>query len=639
MARKENWGTPGRSAHYVPLRRPYLLVVPALVLGGVVLAVLLLGEVVGFRSPLAPGAVSSKHAIYGTRCQECHVPREGAADVRCQRCHDPAAAGRLTNPAHVYFGSLDAKKSAAAPAVECARCHVEHRGAATVLSAVDEAQCTGCHKDKAQFTRPIGTLGQHPEFRALETASTQVTGILYSHLTHVTKGKRKKAGYVMIDRKIDSPGRTCPECHQRAPQARDFAPVTYESHCAECHKADVKMEPVAASEVVPIDAIGEETTEEWVARPADFEASGDSIARLRVHHRDEWILFNVRKLRRELDPASFAAERAALVARKSRLDRRLALANPTALQDRASLESRAAALEQELAYLDARIAAQAGAGEPSAGLDRLAEVAGAVQVAGEESEKAEASALRQRAEALKGEGVTAAALPREEFEQRRADLLRVLDEVEKADPSRKAQADEVRRRLAQLTPGDAGAELLARVREQRVAALERVRDEIRLRDSGTAPPSEALLENERKAIRTALRAVDRELREMDAIPEGRPALAPEDVDRKEEALSNLTVGCRYCHEITAQGAFAKVSVAKPVLWRATFTHKEHLTKGETCGSCHSGTRAGKQWSVETSGQSADLNFKGVDSCRECHRPGQAGQDCQKCHNYHPPVVP
>jgi hypothetical protein len=82
-----------------------------------------------------------------------------------------------------------------------------------------------------------------------------------------------------------------------------------------------------------------------------------------------------------------------------------------------------------------------------------------------------------------------------------------------------------------------------------------------------------------------------------------------------------------------------VRAAEPVLWRATFTHRDHLTQGETCASCHSGGEGDAAWSVETSDEAADLNFKGVDSCRECHDSGRVSDACQKCHNYHPPSKP
>ena len=114
MARQVTWGTPGRSKHYVFPRKAYVLISVALMLAGG-LAVMLFGaQIVGLRGAVAPGSVISAHAPVESSCEECHAPRSGASNPRCQRCHDASGAGRLSNNAHVLFGSGDPKKAAAA---------------------------------------------------------------------------------------------------------------------------------------------------------------------------------------------------------------------------------------------------------------------------------------------------------------------------------------------------------------------------------------------------------------------------------------------------------------------------------------------------------------------------------------------
>ena len=76
------------------------------------------------------------------------------------------------------------------------------------------------------------------------------------------------------------------------------------------------------------------------------------------------MLVNLRKLRRELDPEGFAAERGALLARQSQLHRRLALSAPLAGLGIDELKAREAALENEIKGVLARIAAQTGAVGP-----------------------------------------------------------------------------------------------------------------------------------------------------------------------------------------------------------------------------------------------------------------------------------
>src|SRR6185503_12141405 len=145
MPRKPTWGTPARSEHYLRLRPLYLFFLPGLLVGLLVFFMLGSFHTVGVRAPLSPGNVTSAHAIYDTRCEACHVPRQGAVSLRCQRCHDTGGAARLTQSAHVLFGSGSVSKAGATEDLACARCHIEHRGSAARLAQVDEGQCLRCH--------------------------------------------------------------------------------------------------------------------------------------------------------------------------------------------------------------------------------------------------------------------------------------------------------------------------------------------------------------------------------------------------------------------------------------------------------------------------------------------------------------
>jgi len=91
----------------------------------------------------------------------------------------------------------------------------------------------------------------------------------------------------------------------------------------------------------------------------------------------------------------------------------------------------------------------------------------------------------------------------------------------------------------------------------------------------------------------------------------------------------LAAACTKCHILKA-GAFAPVRAARPVLARARFIHEPHLIQAD-CAKCHPG--------IEASKVSKDLNFKGIQSCRECHKAFQAKQDCRECHLFHPKAVP
>ena len=331
MPRNVSWGTPGRTEHYLRPRGKWRFLSPALGLGAVLLVGLVGLHVVGYRSPVSPGSVSSPHAPIEARCQECHTTRQGASDIRCQRCHDPGGAGRLTNNAHILFGSRDLKKAAAAEHVECARCHVEHKGRTGKLGRVDETHCIACH------TREGGTLdfrsfAKHPEFAALRSPSVEVPGLTFSHEEHM-KAMKKEQGL--------APAKSCGQCHQTSAATRDFEALSFDQHCATCHGKEgqlaVPVDPVPVEDVLSVDAVLALGVKGKALRNEEFEVGRGKIGKTVVHHRDEWVLFNIAKLSRELEPLAFTAERGALLARQSQIERRLALATPLAGIDRAGL--------------------------------------------------------------------------------------------------------------------------------------------------------------------------------------------------------------------------------------------------------------------------------------------------------------
>jgi len=611
MAREVRWGSPGKSDHYPPLRSRWTFLGPALLAGGGALVLLLLSWGVGYRTPVSPGAVISEHAGVEARCEECHTPRAGVADVRCQRCHDPSGAGRLTNRGHVLFGSGDLRKAAGAPQVDCARCHVDHRGRTTPLTRVDEGHCHRCH---------FRSLSGHPEFAVLRAESTESPGIEFPHRKHVEEFA--KQGVSELD--------SCLKCHEPSVgQGQDLEPITFDGHCASCHAKDGSVgmvEPIPETELLAPEGLAAEGRVNF--KLEEFERSRGRITKVVVRHKDDWVLANLRQMRRDVDPDGFAAERGALLARESQLRRRLALSAPLAGLDLEALRVREAALEKEVKGVEGRIAGQAGAVEPPAGLARLEEVLAAAARTGDAAAAAESEDLRATLDALEGAAARPAVLPADEVEERRRELLALLEAVEAADPALKPRAEDLRRRLLALSPGEPGVDMLSRVRDQRLAERARVRDEIALRAAGVAPPAVALLAGEQRAIRDALAETRRKLEEL-GEPAGAPALEGEAKSARLEALGVLTAACQKCHFVDGP-QMLPVHAARPVLVRANFVHKPHLLHAD-CAKCHAG--------VEKSEDAAELNFRGVESCRECHRPRSVRADCQSCHRYHPQAMP
>ena len=615
MARRVTWGTPFRSLHYLFPRNKWRFLVPSLLAGGAVLLLLLLLHAIGWRNPVSPGSLISAHASFESRCQECHRPREGASNLRCQRCHDPSGAGRLTQSAHAFFGSHDPKVAAAQPNLECAQCHVEHRGRGFALSAVDQRQCVSCH---------LRSFRGHPEFPALRKPSQETPGILFTHDRHVKEALKKSGGFAKD---------TCVTCHEPQTESKesgrtnDLEPIVFDKHCVACHVKDGSVgiiDPITQADVLGPD----ELTAEGLGPfdKAQFEIGRGRVSRIAVAHKDEWVVANLRKLRRELYPEDWAAARGALAARQNQLQRRLAQSTPLAAVDLAGLRARQAAVESEIKGLETRIAGQASGQGPAAGLARVEEAAAAAAAAGD---AAASGALRAKLATLKSAGLLPAALPEGDLEARRKELLAALDAVEATDPELKLRADDLRRRLSALRPGDTGAEVLNRALDQRRADLLRVGDEIVLREAGVAPPATALLAGEQRALRDALRSVEGRLAQLSLGPAPKANVTDEDRERKKQSVQVLTAPCAKCH-VFANGAFTRMIPAGRVLVRSTFAHGPHLKQAE-CGSCHA--------EVEKSKKSTDLNFAGVASCRQCHAGGKTRDDCASCHKYHAPVAP
>ncbi len=606
MPRGVSWGTPGRSLRYLVPRPKWALFGPALLLGGALLVVLLGLYLIGYRKPVAPGSVIGAHAGFEARCEECHTPRRGVANTRCQRCHDPAGAGRLTNAGHVLFGSGDSQKAAAAPDLACARCHVDHRGRDALLREADEANCRSCH---------FSGLDAHPEFAVLTRESVETPGLQFPHDRHMKEFAKQGV----------AEKEACLKCHE--PTGRDLEPVTFDRHCASCHAKDGSVgmvEPVPAKVLwAPSDLLARGGRNNF--RLDEFEESRGRIRKTSLRHKDDWVLANVRKLRRDVDPEGFAAERGALQAREGQLRRRLALAAPLAALDEEALRARETSLELEIQGLASRLAALAAAGEPASG-SRVDEIGAAAAAAGDAAARAEATKLLSDLSGVRD--ATGAALPAEEYEERRKELLALLDAVESTDPALKGRAEDLRRRLLALSPGESGDSLLARARDQREAERTRVRDELALRASGIVPPSAALLASEQRAVRDALAETQARLAELDLPPAPRP-IGPEERSEREEALGVLTQACLKCH-VRDGAALGRVRAARPVLVHARFIHAPHLLQAD-CARCHAG--------VEKSQDSGELNLRGVASCRECHRPRQVTTDCRSCHLYHPAATP
>ncbi len=278
-------GTPSRTNQYVYPRGKLKLFALSLAAGLGVAGLLTLGVLTGVQTAASPGPVATSHASFEQKCAACHAPR--VADVRCESCHDPFGSNRFQNSGHVWFGKNDRAVAAKAAAVDCARCHADHRGREFVMVRVDDRRCASCH---------FRSLPGHPEFALVKAGAMKGEGLLFDHKTHLEEVRKAKL-------------EPCQFCHEPTRDRRGFEPPSFDRHCARCHLPDGS---IGATEAIPAGAVAlpQQIDAPWAR--ARGKAEPDRRGRVIVEklaHKDPWVLFNLWRISAELDPQGFARKR------------------------------------------------------------------------------------------------------------------------------------------------------------------------------------------------------------------------------------------------------------------------------------------------------------------------------------------
>jgi hypothetical protein len=211
------------------LNRPALLAVMRRRLTWVLLvvsaaaAIPLVTGFAGGKRAVMNGPVSSAHAMFADRCEDCHTKAFGGVpDQACRACHDTGPHPAKTIDA--------ARRAQSAP--PCAQCHLEHRGKAE-LAEVASGNCTNCHAGHAV---PVSgfRVGKHPEFSTAKMADTRPLKL--NHAIHMPSAPRAIRG-------IKLPMK-CSDCHvsDRNSPTGDFLPVTFEQNCKSCHARELEFD-------------------------------------------------------------------------------------------------------------------------------------------------------------------------------------------------------------------------------------------------------------------------------------------------------------------------------------------------------------------------------------------------------------
>lgn len=279
-------GTPSKTNKYVfPARRLGLWGLS--LLASLALFALLTGTFwKGSKTVASPGGLSSAHAPFEQKCASCHAP--AVSNVRCEYCHDPFGSNRYENAGHVWFGTKEAARITKAASVDCAFCHSDHHGRDFPMVRTDERDCASCH---------FRSMARHPEFALVKAGNMKDEGILFTHDRHVKEMKKAK---------LDA----CQFCHEPTRDRRGFEPLSFDRHCARCHLPGGgigKTDPIPRSAVV----LPSEIDAPWATALAANERKlpRDKVALENLQHKDPWVLYNLWKLARDVDPAGLARRR------------------------------------------------------------------------------------------------------------------------------------------------------------------------------------------------------------------------------------------------------------------------------------------------------------------------------------------
>ncbi len=160
----------------------------------------------GWTSMVDPGPLSPAHASFRADCESCHTPHKGVEPVKCIACHSGTDFG---TKASTRFH---------ANAKQCATCHVEHDGGASLA-----------RMDHLALLDPKLWRGRLPGVGSLPAkARSGDPNALSCTSCHAAR-----------DRHQGLFGKDCKSCHNLTDWkiAAFRHPSVNSRQCAECHKA------------------------------------------------------------------------------------------------------------------------------------------------------------------------------------------------------------------------------------------------------------------------------------------------------------------------------------------------------------------------------------------------------------------
>ena len=255
---------------------------------------------------LSNGPLSSSHATFEQDCSACHTPFGEVSSESCSTCHEKYGdeLGVYSFASHYLYRSNDFQRlKTSEHETACTACHAEHLGREAEITRLEDGRCMPCH-DFGSFNR------EHPQFDFAADSIPDDDALAFTHIHH-TREVMEREGLVDVER-------ACLYCHNPRPDGKRFEPLDFDRHCDACHltagTATARL-PVAGADapgVVTLATLVEEQPPgaRWAlfANPNEYRQTGSRVSKSPVHHYDDWILYNLRRLRRALYPDAGLAD-------------------------------------------------------------------------------------------------------------------------------------------------------------------------------------------------------------------------------------------------------------------------------------------------------------------------------------------
>lgn len=310
MKKKSSKGTLGQpklslSKNYiVPPSRKRLFLWGGL--GTLVLLALIAVNVSFFKGTfLANGPLASAHAGMSGDCNACHTAFTATAEDKCVACHETGgnALGAFSFSAHYLYHTQDFQRDIpSGKEHSCSTCHQEHMGRTAQISAVTDARCLTCH-DGHRFDKA------HPVFA--KASEPEPVSLKFPHVAHIRE--------LMQERDLQSVEETCAQCHELSSDGAHFKPLSFDAYCDDCHLNSSETTPrlpIATNETIGVRTLetiraNQTAGSRWTmfANPAEYRVVANRfVSKSPLHHKDPWILENLRQLRKQIYPDAGLAD-------------------------------------------------------------------------------------------------------------------------------------------------------------------------------------------------------------------------------------------------------------------------------------------------------------------------------------------